>query len=494
MPTDDHMDERSKDDPPATGTAERGEVDPQSGGDSGLDQPAAGAVNQPAAGGKNGPKETPSGRPDGWAIAFGVIFWLAILGVVAYNSLGFGDPELEIVVAASPADIDDDGQPDQWSVGGHLIYDGQFVNGVGVWAIAIDQQGNRFSTDKSLSESDGSFTLEPIPHSIGGRSNQAIVEIAIHARGQMPGAGDDADDIVEFSPTPERIGVGTGQRFRIIGLPVAEMLILAAIFALSVAVALVPLPEGSKTTAWLVVKYVSSVIFAFLLTVFMILYLSLGLRYVNLTASNIDNETMSLGMANIFRGRYVENASMEWLISLTSPSFAEQRSDGVTNSTPAASQQAAGAPDGAVGSAGQTTDDDQPNLADAPMSRTTVGGPMPIEKGFGAPLWVLLVAVLGAALFTISIILVGIGEAPLQLQPHEIRERIKTVVLHQFYMLFAPIGAIFVYQLLVIAGAASQPAAVAIAVLAAGVSLNLLLEKARQTIVNLFSGTGVKLT
>jgi hypothetical protein len=119
---------------------------------------------------------------------------------------------------------------------------------------------------------------------------------------------------------------------------------------------------------------------------------------------------------------------------------------------------------------------------------------MPIEKGFGAPLWVLLVAVLGAALFTISIILVGIGEAPLQLQPHEIRERIKTVVLHQFYMLFAPIGAIFVYQLLVIAGAASQPAAVAIAVLAAGVSLNLLLEKARQTIVNLFSGTGVKLT
>jgi hypothetical protein len=56
-----------------------------------------------------------------------------------------------------------------------------------------------------------------------------------------------------------------------------------------------------------------------------------------------------------------------------------------------------------------------------------------------------------------------------------IRERYRDVLEHQFFMLFSPISGIFLYQLLVIGGAASQPVTVAITVLGAGTALNGLL-------------------
>ena len=45
-------------------------------------------------------------------------------------------------------------------------------------------------------------------------------------------------------------------------------------------------------------------------------------------------------------------------------------------------------------------------------------------------------------------------------------------------MLFSPLGAIFVYQLMVAAGAVGQPITVAVAALGAGSTMNLLLDKA----------------
>jgi hypothetical protein len=60
----------------------------------------------------------------------------------------------------------------------------------------------------------------------------------------------------------------------------------------------------------------------------------------------------------------------------------------------------------------------------------------------------------------------------------DFRPRLQEVVLHQFYILFAPVGAVFVYQFLVIAGAASVETTVALAMLAAGVVLNTVLDRA----------------
>jgi len=55
---------------------------------------------------------------------------------------------------------------------------------------------------------------------------------------------------------------------------------------------------------------------------------------------------------------------------------------------------------------------------------------------------------------------------------------IREIVLHQLYILFAPLGGVFLYQILVLADAVTQPVSVAIAALGAGATLNILLAKA----------------
>ena len=129
-------------------------------------------------GGKNGGK-----KPDVAALVSAGIFWGVVLLVFAWNYLGVGDPELEIVVAASPSDTDADGAIDSWSVTGHVLYDDDFVPGIGVWAVAVDQQGNRKSSGKSLTDASGMFDLASIPNSLSGQPNQSIVEIDVYARG-----------------------------------------------------------------------------------------------------------------------------------------------------------------------------------------------------------------------------------------------------------------------------------------------------------------------
>jgi len=61
-----------------------------------------------------------------------------------------------------------------------------------------------------------------------------------------------------------------------------------------------------------------------------------------------------------------------------------------------------------------------------------------------------------------------------------VSDRIKVMLEHQFYMMFAPLGAVFVYQLLVLAEAAGSPVTVAIAAMGSGASLNKLLQVAVQ--------------
>ena len=94
----------------------------------------------------------------------------------------------------------------------------------------------------------------------------------------------------------------------------------------------------------------------------------------------------------------------------------------------------------------------------------------PPVRGFGAPLWVLLLAVLGVGLRTMSIIVNEISHEPDFHDPQAVRARIELMVRHQFFMLFAPLGAIFVYQFLVMAESASQPSTVALVSLGAGLT------------------------
>jgi len=71
-------------------------------------------------------------------------------------------------------------------------------------------------------------------------------------------------------------------------------------------------------------------------------------------------------------------------------------------------------------------------------------------------------------------------------QPAEIRKHVQAIVQHQFFILFAPVTAIFVYQTLVAGSAAASTFTVGLAALGAGPSLSALLTKAGAAATKLF--------
>jgi hypothetical protein len=179
--------------------------------------------------------------------------------------------------------------------------------------------------------------------------------------------------------------------------------------------------------------------------------ISAGLSYVHTTSNK--NEILSLGFASLFRGRYVKDVESEWLLSLTAPRELPRGPEGSQPATDAESL-------------------------------------LGLVHGFGAPLWVLLLAVVGSGLMTVSIIVNEITHRPNFSEPMAIRQEMELIVRHQLLTLFAPLGAIVVYQFLVMANSATQPVAVAIVSLGAGLTLTTLLDKAVRTALGFLQATG----
>jgi len=446
--------------------------------------PADADKGPPTAGQKTTPRITPNGEPTVLAVVIGTVFWIVIGLILAFNYFDILKPELELAAAVSESDS---GQ--EWLLTGHVIYDGDFVEGANVWSISTDRRGNAVSSGNTRTDANGKFTAPPIPKMIGGHKDQLITEIRVNAKWNRPeeNATPQPDGTYKLEDLRRKssykakylIGVGKTERYQVIRLPGAELLVLAFIFALSVLIALVPVPGGDNEKTWLVLKYFTSVLLAFSFTTFMVLYLSLGLRHINLTASGVDNEVLSLGFANVFRGRYVPGAEEEWLLSLTTPRVAPAEPAEAPPTPPPSPPVtvAEGPAEGASESDESVAVEPEPSpgVTDAPAAAPDP----PLQKGFGAPLWTLLLAVIGAGLFTIDIIVDGAKQAPLSLTADQLRSRVQSIIVHQFYVFFAPLGAIFVYQFLVAAESASQPVVVALAILAAGVGLKHVLDKAR---------------
>ena len=222
--------------------------------------------------------------------------------------------------------------------------------------------------------------------------------------------------------------------------------------------------------------YYAIVVIALAFTVAMIVFISTASQ--ELAASKDDKTVISLGFAHVFFGSYIGGSdSSDWLLSLTTPP--ETRA--VVDSVRSQSVGRSGDPDqGTVSSSepfksittGKKTSEDlskkTPNLSDRKTEAI---------KGFGAPLWIILLAVVGSAVFMIKL-LVDSLKKPVSFSPILIRARMAEIVRYQVYIFFAPLGAIFVYQLLVAAGSASEPITLGFAALAAGIGLNNLLEKA----------------
>jgi hypothetical protein len=180
------------------------------------------------------------------------------------------------------------------------------------------------------------------------------------------------------------------------------------------------------------VRYLLSLLLACLFTVTMITALAMGLQRVNTPGRQDDVTPIPFG--SIYRGTYDKEVGADWLLSMTSP------------------------PADLCGTTAATAQSPQ------------------VDKGFGAPLWVLLMSVLGSGILTISLIITEIRSWPEDAA--EIRRRIQKMVRHQFFILFAPVGAILVYQGLVAAHAVTNPFAVAIAATGSGMASHSILNEA----------------
>ena len=295
-----------------------------------------------------------------------------------------------------------------------------------VSVIASDPQGNRYAPSPVWTDSAGHFAFDTIPVRLA-RDTKAgpVSEVIVRARAREPG------DTTKSIAGEETLRLTGHARTRWVQLPPFMLLTVFLVFIMSVALGLFQITKlGGRR-----VQYYSSITLAFVLTGAVVVFISLGLRAVNATFAQGD--VIALGFANIYKGTYVKDLSPEWLFSLTTPSQA-------------------------------ASDTLQATAASAPS----------VARGFGVPLWALLIAVSGAGLFTIRLVVKQVLKPVDFLNDDDFRPRLQEVVLHQFYILFAPVGAVFVYQLLVIAGAASVETTVALAMLAAGVVLNSVLDRA----------------
>jgi hypothetical protein len=236
--------------------------------------------------------------------------------------------------------------------------------------------------------------------------------------------------------------------------------------------------------------------------------------YNRLVISTDDNSVVLLGVATVFKGTYLDTQDREWLISLTSPPILN-RSANRPVSPPPSTTETETIPDTSTTSDSSTTTSDattfpaETNTAEesadvaptptdaesdakeqdpvtvvvvdesnddgAARSVTATRNSIPVGRGFGAPLWVLFLSVVGASLFSLALVVEEIGTPPNFEDLSDVRRRVQVLVAHAFYILFAPLGGIFIYQFLILTKSADEPVMVAIAALGAGVTVNSIL-------------------
>ena len=375
---------------------------------------------------------TPNRLPD---IVGGLVALLVATAIIA----SFFDLENRMldVVASSElikGTVSEDGSvsDDTWQIDGRVLYDGTPISGAVVWVIVSNPQGDQLAPDVATTADGGRFMITDIPLRLGSSRRNETSDATVFAKVKRKSGKELIEERGEQSVKLSSVG-----QIRWIELPFSTLLSLTLIFVTSIVIAVVQLPPG---TFRLKLKYFGSVFLAFLFTFTIIGYISLGLQSVNASAS--PGEVQTLGFANIYYGSYVTDIEPEWLLSLTTPDLG---------------------------------------------SVDAIGEFKMLTRGFGAPLWTLLLAIIGAGAFTIFIIVRDI-KTPLDFDNIEaVRGRIQQAVKHQFYILFAPIAAIIVYQVLVLAGAASQYVTVGLATLGAGVGLSTILDKILRSLHGLFA-------
>jgi hypothetical protein len=336
-----------------------------------------------------------------------------------------------------------------WRVEGYTLVDGKPKQVDYVYAVVTlrnEPNGNRvYLGPADTADADpgkaGKFTIGGIPASLASLSTGELGThrvITIIAGKEPMEMGEPmgketaltAKMVLELGATYARPELASGI--------VVLLTIIGSLFVLGVGWGLLFRPGDPKPLRW---KYSASVVLAFAFAIIIVIAFAAMLYEFRPDDASGARNTTSLGFATIYEGQYSRDLPSGLIFSLTEP-------------PPAGENQ---------------------------------------TLGFAAPLWVLLLSVIGTGLITITLVVGEIASPPpfddvtsqdaevAKKAMQSIRNRIKRFVENQTFLLASPFVGIFVYQAVREgAGAETQVLAVAIAALGAGPTLNLLLKKGEQ--------------
>lgn len=421
--------------------------------------------------------------------------------------------ELTVISSLVPS-----GENGQWQVQGRVLQDGNATQDASVWALVQYENGQHSSPPSTKTDEHGGFLIASVPHVLGdcalsdsttterkapsdephhGTTSSLPVSTTAPSHpnpGDQPGCKNAIDEATIYArwkePNPpwyrsEKVFNGEDKVKRlskevepveVVGLSPLKLAPLPAIFLVS---AMLPF-FGLQTRR----KYQVGIVLAFFFTGLMIAYLSLGLRYVTTEGKAKGLDVLELGFASIYKGSYVKDVPAEWVFSFTSKP--PKSPDLTAGGTPPANGTTPATVAGVAGAPGVTPAQPAPQAAaPVPGAQTTA----PIDGGFGAPLWVLLISVIGAGVLTVALLVAEISKIPAPNQPDQISGHLQGVIEHQLFILFAPVSSIFVYQVMVAGKSASSSFTVALAALGAGPSLSALLTKAAASAASFFGST-----
>ena len=310
--------------------------------------------------------------------------------------------------------------------------------------MATDRLGRRFSPRPTRTDPGGRFNFSrPIPHELLKGSGENVGEVEVKAKICLPKESEDAGTIpVPCDPDhdrqralkgTDRVTLGTSGTSRKISISERAFLPVPLILLIIILLAVFHMERNYKM--W---KYYVLIGLSFLFTFLIVGYVLIGLTKVSDIGS--PGEVLTLGFLDFFHGSYVSGSDSNWIVTLTGEANEVVATDQGENFNPV---------------------------------------------GLGAPLWVILMSVFGSAAFTLLFLVKQVGRLVNRLPEAPFRQEIQQIVMHQIYLLFAPIGAVFLYQMLILADAASHDVTVGIFALSSGLGLNLILAASANRVVGL---------
>jgi hypothetical protein len=417
----------------------------------GTTQPAKASPNGPSTAKGDSNAHVDSGESEGspaikaaWRFVaiFGLVAIAVWLSMLAFQGFRSENDQSDLDVIAYQ-DMAPESETNHLIVAGRVLYAGDPAVDATVWFVARDVSGNRVSSTNSTIDSDGQFRLERrLPAAVTNYS-----DIRVQAREH----GRNLWRILKLTPPNLRGQTVLNQS----GFRRQANIMSSKLWPCTLAFFLVSILIGFAIhvvkSEWRRQLYIASVMSALAVTTAMLCAITEA--YMKVKASVSPDQTWSVGFISIFQASYAKGVENQWMISVTGPPKEPANAD--AKKPPGKSQVQNASPDA---------------TADSPT----------VIQGFGAPLWVVFLAVIGAALSTVALIVKEIRMPPAFFadDPTELRKRLLELVQNQFFMLFAPLGGMFTYQALVLTGAVAQPFVVAIAALGAGATLNVLLSVA----------------